>query len=424
MNTNNLKRFWQVVKNQYHLFVAILANIYYGFPSRKLKVIGVTGTDGKTTTTHLIYHILKSAGKKTSMISTVYAQIGEKQYDTGFHVTTPSAVMVQKLIFEAHRAGSEYFVLESTSHRLEQNQLWGINFEIGVLTNITHEHLDYHGTYDEYVKAKLKLLLNSKVAVVNEDDESYKILSQKLPARNASQSDVGGKVKNPSFAKASKGWQKYNSKLKILEKLPELTDFNRYNYAAAYTVCRELKINDSMILKAMKTFQLPEGRWELVYNKDFKIMIDFAHTPNALLRLLPEIRKKHLKGSGKLIHVFGAAGLRDSSKRYVMGKVSATYSDVIILTEEDYRTEDLYKICEQIGKGIKFVGKSYTIIEKRGDAIEKAIKMSRTGDVIVLTGKAHEKSLCRGTKEYPWNEKDEVNKLVKSLKLNNNNEKK
>jgi len=387
----------QKLKNIYHLFQAISANVFYGFPSKKLKIIGITGTDGKTTTTHLIYHILKSSGKKVSMISTVYAQIGEKQYDTGFHVTTPSAFSVQKLIFEAYKAESKYFILESTSHRLEQNQLWGIKFEIGVLTNITHEHLDYHGNYEEYVKAKLKLLLNSKVAIVNVDDESYKIISQK------------SKVKI----------QKYNSKVKSLEELPELTKFNRYNYAAAYKVCRELGVSEEIILKAMKTFQLPEGRWELVYDKEFKVMIDFAHTPNALLQLLSEVRKKYLKRSGRLIHVFGAAGLRDSSKRYEMGRVSAMNSDVIILTEEDYRTEDLYKICEQIGEGIKFVNKSYTMIERRIDAISKAIEMAQFGDIIVLTGKAHEKSLCRGKIEYPWNEKETVEKIIKSLKTKN-----
>ena len=224
----------QKLKNIYHLFQAISANVFYGFPSKKLKIIGITGTGGKTTTTHLIYHILKSSGKKVSMISTVYAQIGEKQYDTGFHVTTPSAFSVQKLIFEAYKAESKYFILESTSHRLEQNQLWGIKFEIGVLTNITHEHLDYHGNYEEYVKAKLKLLLNSKVAIVNVDDESYKIISQK------------SKVKI----------QKYNSKVKSLEELPELTKFNRYNYAAAYKVCRELGVSEEIILKAIYNFYL------------------------------------------------------------------------------------------------------------------------------------------------------------------------
>jgi len=400
MSTFSVKRFWQMAKNQYHLFVAIFANIYYGFPSRKLKVIGITGTDGKTTTTHLIAHILKTAGKKVSFVSSVYASIAGKESDIGFHVTTPSSFAVQKLLKQSVENHDEYFILETTSHALDQNRVWGIKYEIGLITNITHEHLDYHETYEEYVKAKLKLLLNSKVTVMNEDDESYKRVQR-------------------SKCKV----QSYNSKFKGLEKLSELTKFNQYNYAAAFTVCKQLGIHES-ILKAMKTFQLPAGRLETVYDKDFKIIIDFAHTPNAFAQLLPEIRKIHLKQVGRLIHVFGAAGLRDSSKRYVMGKVSATYSDAIILTEEDYRTEDLYKICEQIGNGIKSVHKSYTIIEKRYDAIEKAIKMAKAEDIVVLTGKAHEKSLCRGTKEYPWNEKETVVKIIKLLKNINSDEKK
>src|SRR3989338_11000950 len=294
----------QKIKNIYHLFKAILANIWYGFPSRKLKVIGVTGTDGKTTTTHLIAHILKTAGKKVSIISTVYAKVGNQEYDTGLHTTTPDSFLIQKLLKKALDSRDEYFVLETTSHALDQNRVWGIKYEIGVITNITHEHLDYHRTYEEYVKAKLKLLLNSRVAVVNKDDESYKNIKYQI-----------SNIKNTY------------QKLKIIEKIPNLTTFNQYNYSAAYTVCKQLGLSDEMILKAMKTFQLPKGRLDLVYDKDFKVIIDFAHTPNALLQLLPEIRKKYLKQSGRLIHIFGSAGLRDVTKRPLMGEASNKFSE-------------------------------------------------------------------------------------------------
>ena len=371
----------QEIKNFYHLFQAILANLWYGFPSRKLKVIGVTGTDGKTTTTHLIAHILKTAGKKVSFVSSVVA--------SGFHVTTPSSFALQKLLRQSVDNHDEYFVLETTSHALDQNRIWGINYEIGVITNITHEHLDYHKTYEEYLKAKLKLLLNSKVAVVNKDDESYELLSQKL------------KVKS----------QKYNSKFKSSEHFKELTKFNQYNYSAAYTVCKELGLSDEMILKAMKTFQLPKGRLDLVYDKDFKVIIDFAHTPNALLQLLPEIRKKYLKQSGRLIHVFGSAGLRDFTKRPLMGEASDKFSDIIILTEEDYRTEDLQLICQQIASGIK--NKNYQIIPDRQQAISQTIKAAKKNDAVVITGKGHENSLCRGKIEYPWDEYEAVKKALK-----------
>ncbi len=149
MQNLNLQIKIQKLKNIYHLFKAVIANIYYGFPSRRLKIIGVTGTDGKTTTTHLIYHILKVAGKRVSMISSVYANIGSKVYDTGFHVTTPNPLEIQKYLNLAVKNKDEYFVLETTSHALDQNRVWGVNYKISVVTNITEEHLDYHKTYEE-----------------------------------------------------------------------------------------------------------------------------------------------------------------------------------------------------------------------------------------------------------------------------------
>jgi len=363
----------QKLKNIYHLFQAILANLCYGFPSRRLKVIGITGTDGKTTTAHLIAHILKRAGKKVSFVSSVYASIGGVESDIGFHVTTPSSFALQKLLKQSADNHDEYFVLETTSHALDQNRVWGINYEVGVITNITHEHLDYHRTYEEYENTKLKLLKMAKVG-----------------------------IKNTSIISS------------IVKKIPNLTEFNQSNYSSAYNVCKQLGLSDEKILKAMKTFQLPKGRLDLVYDKNFKVIIDFAHTPNALLQLLPAIRKLYLKGNGRLIHVFGSAGLRDFTKRPLMGQASGRYSDLVILTEEDYRTEDPQLICQQIISGIK--NKTYEIIIDRQQAISKAIKIAKKGDVVVLTGKAHEKSLCRGKTEYPWDEYEAVRKAMKTVK--------
>lgn len=379
----------QKLKNLFHLAMAIIANIYYGFPSRKLKVIGVTGTDGKTTTTHLIYHILKSAGKRVSMVSTIGAKVGGGEFDTGLHTTTPSSFLLQKLLRLAVNHGDEYFVLETTSHALDQNRVFGVNFEIGILTNITYEHLDYHQSYQQYVRTKERLLEMAKIAIVNEEDESYGFLSQK------------SKVKS----------QKYNSKLKILDKIEGLTDFNRQNYSAAHAVCKQLGLSHRQILKAMKSFQLPPGRLELVYDGPFKVIVDFAHTPNAFENALPEIRKSYLSGGGRLIHVFGTAGLRDATKRPLMGEISSRYADLVILTEEDYRTEDPKDICRQISGGIKN-DKPYKIIIDREEAIKQAISMAKKNDAVLLTGKSHEKSLCRGATEYPWDEFAVVKKYV------------
>jgi len=388
--------YFQKIKNFFHLINALLANCWYGFPSKKITMVGVTGTDGKTTTTELIAHILKKNKKNVSYISTVSARIADKEYDTGFHVTTPNPWLIQKLIKEAVEKKQNYFILETTSHALDQNRVWGVDYYIGVLTNVTHEHLDYHLNYKNYVKAKEKLLKMAKIGVLNVFDKSYSLLSQKSKDKS----------------------QNYNSKVKIIDHFSSLTVFNKLNYLAAYKVCQILGLSDKQIFEGMKSFKLPKGRLDIVYDKEFKIIIDFAHTPNAFLKLLPEIRRKYLKDNGRLIHIFGAAGLRDDKKRSVMGEVAGKYGDVLILTEEDYRTENFYKICEQIEYGLlkqKFVKKSYnlinqndkkiyTIIKNRQEAINFAIKIARKNDVLVLTGKGHEKSLCRGTKEHPWDE--------------------
>ncbi|MCL4364260.1 Mur ligase family protein [Patescibacteria group bacterium] len=383
---------FQDLKNIYHFLQALLANIYYGFPSRRLNVIGVTGTDGKTTTTQLIAHVLKSSGKKVSFISTVKAVVAGKEYDVGFHVTTPSPFAIQRFLRQSVENGDEYFVLETTSHAIDQNRVWGIDYKLAVLTNVTHEHLDYHRTYEDYIMTKSVILKAAKVAFVNEDDESYNYIKD----------------------------QKFNSKKtykveKIIKNnFSDKTKFNQYNFSAAYRVCNYLGISDEKIIEAIKTFQLPKGRLELVYDEDFKVMIDFAHTPNAFQQLLPEVKKMFLKNGGRLIHVFGSAGLRDNSKRSLMGLVSSEYSDIIILTEEDFRTEKPEEICRQIASGIK--NKKYEIIIDREQAIDKAIKSAKKGDIVLLTGKSHEKSLCRGKIEYPWSEHQAVKKALQTHK--------
>ena len=169
---------WQKIKNIYHFFIAIFVNILFFFPSRKMKVVAVTGTDGKTTTVSLIYHILKSSGAKVSMISSIAAVIDGKTYDTGSHVTTPASFPLQRFLRKARNKKSEYFVLEVTSHAIDQNRIVGIPIKVGVLTNVTNEHLDYHKTYDNYLKTKTKLLKKAKICIVNSDDSSYMFLSE------------------------------------------------------------------------------------------------------------------------------------------------------------------------------------------------------------------------------------------------------
>lgn len=412
----------QKIKNIYHLVQAILSNIWYGFPSRHIKVIGVTGTDGKTTTTHALHHILSSLGKKTSMLSSIYGKVGKIVYNTGFHVTTPDSFMVQKMIWNAVQAGEEYFVLETTSHALDQNRVWGVQYEAAVLTNITHEHLDYHKTINEYATTKWRLIEMARVALVNVDDEetSKIVQSRKSPLR-------------PDFAKAATGKQGFEGQAKIeklktyglvnkadysldlRKEIQDLADFNAYNYLGALGLCRELGLAEKDIVKVLKTFKLPMGRIDIVHTGKFMVIVDFAHTPNAIKRILQTVRKLYLKNNGKLIHVFGSAALRDIAKRPMMGEISAQYADISIITEEDYRTENPHEISEQIAQGFKKYAKDYTILVDRNEAIHKALDLAQKDDVVIVTGKGHEKSLCRGKIEYPWSDTDCIQSYVHLL---------
>lgn len=387
----------QKLKNIYHLLIAVVATAWYGFPSREIKVIGVTGTDGKTTTTHLLFHILTSAGKKTAMLSTIYAKIGGKEYDTGFHVTTPDSFLVQKLLRMAVTQKDEYFILETTSHALDQNRVWGVSYEAAALTNITHEHLDYHKSITEYGKTKWSLIQRARLGMVNKDDSA----TESLLSNKSSHIKTYGLHTSADYM------------TDFRKMIPSLADFNAYNYLCAYGLCKELGLDDETIISALKTYKLPAGRVDIVYNKKFMIVVDFAHTPNGIARILETVKKQYVKGTGRLIHVFGSAGLRDHTKRFAMGKASATYADISYITEEDYRTEDPLVIAREIGAG--FEGKEYQVEVNRERAIHMAIDAAVPGDVIVITGKGHEKSLCRGTKEYPWSDIDCVKNYVSNL---------
>ncbi len=398
---------WQDTKNIYHLFIAMLANVRYGFLSKHLTVIGVTGTDGKTTTVSLIYHILKSSGKRVSMISTLGAVIDGQNYPLPFHVTTPSSFAVQKFLKKIIK-NADYLVLEVTSHALDQYRTWGINFEVGVLTNATHEHLDYHKTYKEYVKTKLRLIKIAKTGVVNMDDDSYNIIL------NLKSKKIESKIKNQKLITYGIREDANITPEKFTFKTNLLGEFNRYNILAATAACRELGIKDEDIKQVITSFNPPQGRQELVHDGEFQVIIDFAHTPNAFEKILSTIRPET---KGNLIHVFGSAGERDVTKRPKMGEISGEYSDIIILTSEDPRSESVSKIINDIMSGIqnselRTQNETLIGIPNRQDAINKAISMAKKGDVVLITGKAHEKSMNYGHGEEPWDEYEAVEKAL------------
>lgn len=383
------------LKAVYHFIVAIAANIWFGFPGRKLTIIGVTGTDGKTTTTTLIYHILKKAGKKVSMITSVHAEVAGKTYDTGFHVTTPTAWWVQKYLREAVNHGDGYMVLEVTSHALSQSRIYGVPISVGVITNITHEHLDWHGTFERYLWTKLTLLNIADMPVVNADEADV-VQGYRRILKDKQYISYGLTEKSSINPKT------YPFKTK----LPG--EFNRYNALAALAASYALGIDKKTALSAVASFPGIIGRMEVIAKKPYQVIVDFAHTPNALLKALAAARSVT---RGKLIHVFGSAGLRDVTKRPLMGKASSGFADIIVLTEEDYRTENVQDIIDAVASGIP-TGKLVYREPDRGKALALAVSLAKSGDTVIATGKGHEKSLCRGTVEHAWSDQETLRKLT------------
>ncbi len=386
------------LKNMIHAVQAELANFMYGASGKKITTIGVTGTDGKTTTASLIFHILKVAGANPTMITTVAAQIGDKVYDTGLHTTTPSAFTIQKYIRRAAASKCNYLILEVTSHALDQNRVKGLNFKIGVLTNITHEHLDYHGTYENYVRAKSKLLAVSETSIINADDSSCQKIRLLLS---------GHKILTYSLKKSDAD---FNLK-SIGIKFPGDFEFNHANFLAAVAVAKTLGIEDEKIETALASFEFPKGRQEIVYDEDFRVIIDFAHTPNSFEKVLPELKAAT---KGRLIHVFGAAGDRDRAKRPLMGEIAAQNDDIIVLTAEDSRSEKIEHINTQIKIGIKDFKGELVEIPDRQKAIAYAVRVAKKGDTIVITGKGHEESMNLGRGEVPWSDHAAVEREIKN----------
>ncbi len=398
------KGMWRSLKNLGHLLEAVLANLIYGFPSRRLKVLCITGTDGKTTTATLLYQMLKTAGKNVALISTVAAFIGDSEIDTGFHVTNPSSFALQRLLRRIVKAKMEYVVLEITSHGIDQNRNWGIHPEISGITNVTHEHLDYHKTFERYLATKAKLLTDSEFAVLNSDaKDSFESLVHIVKRSGVPFSIVSVKTLSSRLKRVAKkrfGEESYNFE----------------NVAVAVGIAHQLGIGDEAITTAIKSFAGVKGRMEEIENdRKLKLIVDFAHTPNALERALITVREKmnKQKQAGRLIVVFGCAGLRDIDKRPLMGGIAAKLTDMAVFTAEDPRTEDVWTIINQMKSGVVIGHDKIVSIADRFKAIEFAInKLAMEGDTILITGKGHERSMNIEGKELDYSDQEAIKKIL------------
>jgi len=404
------------------LAYAHLAAAWHGHPAREMVMIGITGTDGKTTTAMMVFDILRRAELATGMISTVSAKIGGEILDTGLHVTTPDPMDLQALLRQMADQGLTHCVLETTSHGLAQHRVAACEFDVGVVTNITHEHLDFHGSFDAYREAKGRLISSLsksfakpgapvKSAVLNMDDESYAYLEPLAHVRKVtygldSNVDVRGSAleSGPDGIRLTIESGGQSTKIKT----SMIGGYNAENVLAAFaTTVDALGIESDVAGASLSDFEGVPGRMETInLGQDFLAIVDFAHTPNALKQALIAARSLT---DGRVISVFGSAGLRDQAKRRMMAEISADLADLSILTAEDPRTEPLDDILEEMAEGARSKGgredSTFWRVPDRGDALRRAIELARPGDLVIACGKGHEQSMCFGETEYPWDER-------------------
>lgn len=413
----------QKIKNLFfHLPKSIFYNYYFKFPSKKLTLIGITGTDGKTTTATLTYETLKRAGINAGVITTISAKYKDKEIDIGSHVTSPDPSLIQKIFKQMVDNGVTHVVCEITAHALDQYRFNGCTFKVAAITNISHEHLDYFHSLDNYIITKSKIFNQSEFAILNRDDESYDYLKTHLKIKYFSYSI------NKSSDYQATNIKIHNSLLKFsVNQLSFTTDSNYhyqiYNILAVLAIISQLKINPQVLIDTIKNFPLIKGRREEIKNDfGFKAIIDFAHTPNALKSTLSSL-KQNIKG--KLIVIFGATGGRDQTKRPKMGKIVSEIADIAIITADDTRNEKIENINQQIINGInknsilidhhlnfhqiKNILKNgkhfyYFNIYNRQEAFNFAIKIAKPNDIVIACGKGHENTLLHGKIEYPWSE--------------------
>lgn len=431
--------------------LAWLHAAWYDHPSRSMTVIGVTGTDGKTTTASLVFSILKAAGIRAGMVSTVNAVIGDQTYDTGLHTTTPDSAELQRLLAEMRDAGTEVVVLETTSHGLAQHRVTGAVFDVAVVTNVTHEHLDFHGSYEAYRDAKAMLFRSllglqnvgarqprphdtPKTAVLNRDDSSFTFLAG-IPAeryiiysaeeRKFTPSEwealrSNGPVtvlqatdirQSPSGMSIEVQIRESDALLELLHLTTRLVGlFNVSNVLAAVGASLALGIASSAIVEGVSAMIGVTGRMERVdRGQPFTAIVDFAHTPNGLASALAAARNLVGKGQ-RVIAVFGSAGLRDREKRRLMGDVSAQFADYTVITAEDPRTEDLAMIMAETAAAMtlhgRTEGRDFIRVTDRQRAILHAVRNAGPGDIVLVCGKGHEQSMCFGAVEHPWRDQD------------------
>ena len=399
-----------------------LVSAKYGNPARSLRVIAVTGTNGKTTTLNYINEILKEAGYKTAMFSTALIEVAGEAKINDLNATVATTERMQQFFRDAKRAQVDFVVLEITSHALDQHKLASVPIEAAVMTNLTQDHLDYHKTMEHYAKAKGKLFAsNPKFIVLNRDDEWFDFFNQYHPTAQkityGQHDDAKARIDYVKLYK--KGSEAtvvidHQTKLELATALPG--KFNVYNMTAAAAAAYLIGISLKDIIEGIANLEGVPGRFErVVEGLGYDVIVDYAHTPDALEKLLEAARAVT---KNRVILVFGATGDRDKGKRPIMGEIAARLADRIVLTDEESYNEDPESIREQVRTGIETAGGNgkLTEIADRREAIEKALSIAKKNDTILITGMGHEQFRIVNGERLPWNDGAVVHEIVEKTK--------
>ena len=401
----------------YHKLKAMMMAHKYKFPGKRMRVIGVTGTNGKTSTCFMIWKMLNEAGHKTGLMTTVAWGV-DKLEEQIEHMTTVDTETLNKRMQRIAESGAEFLVLEITSHALAQNRIYGVPIEIAVMTNVTHEHLDYHKTFKNYRDAKRKLFKAAKYGVINEDDESWSYFASDVD-EYITYGINGGILKAEKIELAAEG-VKYevkgaDEKLKIRTHIPG--KFTVYNSLAATAVGLKLGLTRKEIEDGILALVSVEGRMNRVNEgQDFEVIVDYAHTPDAFIKVFESVVPSR---RARVISLFGGAGRRDESTRAERGEIGAKNSDIVIITEDDSRDEDRTLIAEEFARGAEKAGKTREkdlfVILDREEAIEKAISLAKKDDIVLVLGKGHEKTILRAEGAVPFEDLKVVRKVLKKM---------
>ena len=406
--------------------IKMIAPYFFDYPSRKLRLIGVTGTNGKTTTTYLLRSILQEAGFKVGIIGTIQNSIGQRVVPT--KNTTPDVIDLQSLLAEMVASGMDYVVMEVSSHALALERVTGCEFDIGIFTNMTRDHLDFHVTFENYLAAKTKLFQsldavgnykNGKVAIINTDDGAADFIISNTACRIITygiNTDADLKAEHAEIQATGTTFDIVGSLDHITLQLKITGLFNVYNVLSAVGAALAEGINGQIIKTALEKFQSVPGRFELVnIGQPFSVIVDYAHTPDGLeniLKTAQQIAKR------RIIVVFGCGGDRDKTKRPIMGKLAAEYGNIVIATSDNPRSEDPETILNEIEIGVKLglsTGKIYEKISDRRQAIARALEMAESNDIVIIAGKGHENYQILKDKTISFDDKEVVKEIIKEM---------